>query len=161
MNICLSCILVKITVFYIIFYACLAAFFYLCYQIFATTLDTADAGGSPKWTQDSSLIGSNPGVGFRPMPDQDKNSESTLIWFKMDDPSDYTFWSKQLGEFIESKRLTSKLTFDFQHICTSFSCLFYYEMQNPKCQKVPATLLTAPTETVQVNTECAEFLLRC
>jgi sodium/potassium-transporting ATPase subunit beta len=90
----------KITVFYIIFYACLAAFFYLCYQIFATTLETPEDGGSPKWKQDSSLIGSNPGVGFRPMPDQDKNSESTLIWYKHDSKADYSFWSNQLAKFV-------------------------------------------------------------
>lgn len=95
---------VKITVFYIIFYACLAAFFYLCYQIFATTLEKPEDGGSPKWRQDSSLIGSNPGVGFRPMPDQDKNSESTLIWFKRESKDDYSFWSKQLQTFVEGKK---------------------------------------------------------
>jgi len=94
----------KITVFYIIFYALLAAFFYLCYQIFATTLELPDNGGSPKWRQDSSLIGSNPGVGFRPMPDQDKNSESTLIWYKMNDEEDVSFWSSQLTEFIEKSQ---------------------------------------------------------
>jgi len=91
----------KITVFYIIFYACLSAFFYACYQIFATTLETPDDGGSPRWKQGASLIGSNPGVGFRPMPDQDKNSESTLIWYKREDPNDSRFWSKQLEEFVD------------------------------------------------------------
>jgi len=91
----------KITVFYIIFYACLSAFFYLCYQIFATTLEKPEDGGSPKWRQDASLIGSNPGVGFRPMPDQDKNSESTLIWYKKDDKDDVEFWTSQLTKFLD------------------------------------------------------------
>jgi len=94
----------KITVFYIIFYALLAGFFYLCYQIFATTLETPDNGGAPKWKQDASLIGSNPGVGFRPMPDQDKNSESTLIWYKTEDTRDSEFWSNQLSEFIDKSK---------------------------------------------------------
>jgi len=94
----------KITIFYIIFYACLSAFFYLCYQIFATTLETADPGGAPRWKQDASLIGSNPGVGFRPMPDQDKNSESTLIWYRSGDAKDYEFWSNQLGTFLDKTK---------------------------------------------------------
>jgi len=96
----------KITVFYIIFYALLSAFFYLCYQIFATTLETPDNGGSPKWRQDASLIGSNPGVGFRPMPDQDKNSESTLIWFKRTDDNDVSFWTEQLDKFIDESQVS-------------------------------------------------------
>ncbi|ODM97857.1 Sodium/potassium-transporting ATPase subunit beta-2 [Orchesella cincta] len=95
----------KITVFYIIFYACLSAFFYLCYQIFATTLQRPEENGSPKWTQDASLIGSNPGVGFRPMPDQDKNSESTLIWYRSQDSADSAFWSDQLTEFLEKSKV--------------------------------------------------------
>lgn len=95
----------KITVFYIIFYALLSAFFYLCYQIFATTLELPDDGGSPKWRQDSSLIGSNPGVGFRPMPDQDKNSESTLIWYNMGNERDVSFWTDQLDDFMEKSKV--------------------------------------------------------
>ncbi|CAL8099438.1 unnamed protein product [Orchesella dallaii] len=95
----------KITVFYIIFYACLAAFFYLCYQIFATTLERPEENGSPKWTQDASLIGANPGVGFRPMPDQDKNSESTLIWYRTKDPADSAFWSDQLTDFLNKLKV--------------------------------------------------------
>jgi len=95
----------KITVFYIIFYACLSAFFYLCYQIFATTLERPEENGSPKWTQEASLIGANPGIGFRPMPDQDKNSESTLIWYRTKDSADSSFWSNQLEEFLDKLKV--------------------------------------------------------
>jgi sodium/potassium-transporting ATPase subunit beta len=94
----------KITVFYIIFYALLSCFFYACYQIFATTLELPEQNGSPKWTQDASLIGSNPGVGFRPMPDQDKNSESTLIWYRTTNDDDVSFWSNQLSEFVSKSK---------------------------------------------------------
>lgn len=121
----------KITVFYIIFYACLAAFFYLCYQIFATTLEKPEENGSPKWRQDSSLIGSNPGIGFRPMPDQDKNSESTLIWYKRGSSEDSTFWSSQLTEFVKSK-----LTLDnCVHVCRlRCACRsFRTSIKGPKC----------------------------
>jgi sodium/potassium-transporting ATPase subunit beta len=37
----------------------------------------------PKWIMDEGLIGSNPGMGYRPMPDPDKNADSTLVWFRM------------------------------------------------------------------------------
>lgn len=55
----------------------------------------------PKYQLGESLIGTNPGVGFRPQPDQDKNVDSTLIWFNRKDPSDYKFWSEQLKEYVD------------------------------------------------------------
>lgn len=87
---------VKIIVFYIIFYAFLAGFFCLNYYIFSRTLNE----DSPKWTLDASLIGSNPGIGFRPMPDQDANAESTLIWYRAGNPTDAKFWWSQLDTMV-------------------------------------------------------------
>lgn len=131
---------VKITVFYIIFYALLSAFFYACYQIFATTLERPEDGGSPKWRQDASLIGSNPGIGFRPMPDQDKNSESTLIWFNTKSKEDYTFWSDQLTKFVDGKdflRQPWQIFFAIHRTLNSFNA-FHDTLQNRKCPRVPA-----------------------
>lgn len=54
----------KITVFYCVYYSFLAAFWIGCLNIFFTTLPEAVDG--PRWTQDASLIGINPGVGLRP-----------------------------------------------------------------------------------------------
>jgi len=82
----------KITVFYIIFFTGLAAFFSLMLWIFMQTLNPNE----PKWTQDNGLIGTNPGVGFRPMPDQDKNVESTLIWYKRGSGNSSAYWIDQL-----------------------------------------------------------------
>ena len=48
-----------ITVFYTIYYSCLAAFWYVCLLIFFQTLPEATLG--PKWQQEGSLIGINPG----------------------------------------------------------------------------------------------------
>jgi len=92
---------VKIIVFYLIFYACLAGFFSLNFYIFSRTLNE----DSPKWTLSESLIGSNPGIGFRPMPDQDKNAESTLIWYRSDSESDSAFWYKQLEEVVNKSQV--------------------------------------------------------
>ena len=48
-----------ITIFYTIYYSCLAAFWYVCLLIFFQTLPDAALG--PKWQQEGSLIGINPG----------------------------------------------------------------------------------------------------
>jgi len=87
----------KITVFYILFFAGLAAFFGLMLWIFYQTLDPM----KPKWILDQGLIGTNPGVGFRPMPDQDSNVESTLIWYKRGSGGDWKYWSDQLVVFMK------------------------------------------------------------
>ena len=49
-----------ITIFYTIYYSCLAAFWYVCLLIFFSTLPEAAEG--PKWQQENSLIGINPGM---------------------------------------------------------------------------------------------------
>ena len=49
-----------ITIFYCIYYSCLAAFWYVCLLIFFSTLPDAELG--PKWQQEGSLIGINPGM---------------------------------------------------------------------------------------------------
>uniref|UniRef100_A0A646QIL4 ATPase-b2 n=1 Tax=Hemiscolopendra marginata TaxID=943146 RepID=A0A646QIL4_9MYRI len=67
----------KVGLFYLIFYAGLSAFFAVMLVIFYQTLDNYE----PKWQQERSVIGTNPGLGFRPMPPE-QIAESTLIWFK-------------------------------------------------------------------------------
>jgi len=47
------------------------------------------------------LIGGNPGIGFRPMPDQDKNVESTLIWINRNEEKNNSFWAKELNRFFQ------------------------------------------------------------
>jgi len=88
----------KLTVFYIFFFIFLGCFFTLSYHIFATICITED---EPRWQQEDSLIGSNPGMGFRPMPDPDKNADSTLIWYDKARKREYSFWTFQLEEYIE------------------------------------------------------------
>ena len=50
---------ILITIFYIIYYSCLAAFWCGCLFIFGMTLPEKLHG--PKWQQNGGLIGSNPG----------------------------------------------------------------------------------------------------
>jgi len=70
----------KITVFYCIYYSCLAGFWIGCLHIFFLTLPIQH----PKWTLDSGLIGSNPGLGLRPVS-TDKRIDSSMIVLKIGD----------------------------------------------------------------------------
>ncbi|TDG44891.1 hypothetical protein AWZ03_008699 [Drosophila navojoa] len=86
----------KIGIFYIIFYGVLAALVAICMWAFFLTLDPR----IPKWKLESSIIGTNPGLGFRPLPPVD-NVESTLIWYKGTQYENYKHWTDSLDEFLE------------------------------------------------------------
>jgi len=58
------CSWLKIIVFYIIYYSCLATFWIICLFIFGLTLP--DVMDGPKWQMYDGLIGDKPGVGIRP-----------------------------------------------------------------------------------------------
>lgn len=86
----------KIIGFYFILYSFLAAFFAAMFMVFLQTLDQA----APKWKQGDGLIGTNPGLGFRPMP---KNVESTLIQFipDRDKNESWSYYTQQLTDFLK------------------------------------------------------------
>jgi len=71
---------ILITIFYIIYYSCLAAFWCGCLFIFGMTLPEKLYG--PKWQQNGGLIGSNPGIGIRPKQ-PDYWIDSNLFVFKL------------------------------------------------------------------------------
>ena len=98
----LFCIAAKILLFYVIFYAVLAGFFGAMLTVFYQTLDP----NAPKWQLDNSLIGSNPGLGFRPMPPA-SNVESTLIWYKASDEGNFLHWTRELDKFLEGNFILS------------------------------------------------------
>ncbi|XP_063244572.1 sodium/potassium-transporting ATPase subunit beta-2 isoform X1 [Bacillus rossius redtenbacheri] len=89
----------KIGVFYLIFYGVLAALFSICMWVFFQTLDPR----IPRWQLNQSIIGTSPGLGFRPMPPAD-NVESTLIWYKATDELNYKHWTDSLKKFLEVYR---------------------------------------------------------
>jgi len=74
----------KITVFYIIYYSCLAGFWAAAMAIFFQTIPNYTAG--PKWTQNSSIIGTNPGLGAKP-PNSDLRIDSSIYKFSISDNS--------------------------------------------------------------------------
>lgn len=83
----------EITIFYIIFYSCLAAFFAINLAIFLQTLD-------PKWPRyygKGSIIGINPGLGYQPWIKT--NAESTLIGFDKNDNNTYAKYTDALNQF--------------------------------------------------------------
>jgi len=83
----------KITVFYIIFYTCLAAFWTACLVIFLQTVSYKE----PKWnTNSGSIIGSNPGLGYRPRPPPE-SIESTLVMFNEGAGENWGHWVSELN----------------------------------------------------------------
>ncbi|BES89366.1 unnamed protein product [Nesidiocoris tenuis] len=85
----------KIILFYIIFYIVLAALFSILMLILYYTLDPR----IPKYQLDESLIGTNPGVGFRPMPND--QTLSSLIWYRGTNRDDYAVWVDSLKDFVK------------------------------------------------------------
>ncbi|KAI4465666.1 sodium/potassium-dependent atpase beta subunit [Holotrichia oblita] len=89
----------KLGSFYLIFYTVLVALFAICMWVFFQTLDPR----IPKCQMEKSVIGTSPGLGFRPMPD---DVESTLIWLESENK---TFghsvnekWSSRLDKFLDT-----------------------------------------------------------
>jgi len=88
----------KISLFYIVYYSFLTAFFALMLLAFFQTLDDKQ----PTWTMESKgLIGSNPAMGFRPGP-PDSNIESTLIWYRHGEYNgNWEPWVERLENFVK------------------------------------------------------------
>lgn len=101
----------KIGTFYIIFYSVLAALVALCMFVFFQTLDPR----IPKWQMDQSLIGTNPGLGFRPLPSED-NVESTLIYYKGTERKNYEEWTNALDTFLKDYRTPGQVSGRGQNI---------------------------------------------
>ncbi|RZC38210.1 sodium/potassium-transporting ATPase subunit beta-2 [Asbolus verrucosus] len=87
----------KTLLFYLIFYAVLLGFFAVMLAVFYQTLDDI----KPKRRGNDSLIGSNPGLGFRPMP-PDSNVKSTLIWYNSSDKGYTQYWQNELDKFLSA-----------------------------------------------------------
>lgn len=92
-----GCSWFKIGLFYFIYYTLLTGYFIALLLVFFTTLDD----NSPRWKHKDGLIGENPGMGFRPMPDS-KKVDSTLIYFYHgDNHENWKPWSDRLDESLK------------------------------------------------------------
>lgn len=98
----------RLLIFYIIFYAILAGLFAICLQgLFATLSDE-----EPKWKLDSSLIGTNPGVGFRPLSEE--TERGSVIQFDTKKPAEYKYWKNLLDVFVKPYNETGGIN---QKVC--------------------------------------------
>lgn len=89
----------RILAFYAIFYISLSIFVSIYLGIWLNTLsDTV-----PKYTMSDSLIGTNPGLGYRPLPPEE-HIDSTLIWFKGNDAETISQWTNALDDFLSDYR---------------------------------------------------------
>lgn len=75
--------------------------------IFASTL----LDGRPKYELKDSIIGDNPGLGFRPMPPE-SNVESTLIWYENNE-NNTKYWIDEIDSFLDGKRKLTTLVKTF------------------------------------------------
>merc|ERR1712038_1509089 len=91
-----------ITVFYIIYYSCLAGFWALCLFIFYQFIEDHQ----PRWQMADGLIGKSPALGVRP-GQHDSIIESSVIIFNHDNPNDdenipgYQQWVDRLDDYLE------------------------------------------------------------
>lgn len=127
----------KILFFYLVFYAALIGFFAAMLAVFWQTLDMK----MPKYQLGESLIGSNPGLGFRPMPKED-NVESTLIWYKASDNGNVEAWTTQIDEFLEPYH---------QEEDNRVDCSFDNPPPEGKVCKVPMNEWSSCTKTNRYN----------
>lgn len=56
----------------------------------------------PKYQLSDGIIGSNPGLGFRPMPPE-ANLGSTLVWYKASKSDNLEYWYKSVDKFLNGK----------------------------------------------------------
>ena len=87
--------LLKIVLYMISFCAVLAVFWGLMLWVFYQTLDNYE----PKLQKDSSYIGHNPGLGYRPMMTKE-NPYSSLLWFKHGASGNWDRFKENLDEFL-------------------------------------------------------------
>lgn len=86
----------KLVAFYIALYTCLAAIWTIFFYMFHQTISER----YPKWQLDESLIGTNPGVGYRPQ-NPTSRVESALISYKDGPVGDYQHWVDDLNNYLK------------------------------------------------------------
>lgn len=86
----------QLLLFYAIFYIVLAALFTICMQgLFSSLTDN-----EPTWKLDRSLIGTNPGLGFRPISEE--TERGSVIQFDTKKPDEGKYWIDLLNDFLKN-----------------------------------------------------------
>jgi len=91
----------ELFVFYTVFYIVLAALFAICMK--GLLMSCPD--NMPKWQLGESLIGSSPGVGFRPLPED--VDHGSLIWYDASNQTQVIHWKSLLDDFLHEYTLGS------------------------------------------------------
>ncbi|KAJ8980652.1 hypothetical protein NQ317_017578 [Molorchus minor] len=84
----------QLALFYSVFYLLLVIMFLVCMQVLFSSLDPR----IPTWILDKSLIGDNPGLGYRPMPIAKR--VGTTIQYNLNDQDSINHWVDVLDEFL-------------------------------------------------------------
>ncbi|XP_017069900.1 sodium/potassium-transporting ATPase subunit beta-1 [Drosophila eugracilis] len=84
----------QLLLFYTIFYIVLAALFTICMQGLLSTISETE----PKWKLHESLIGTNPGLGFRPLSEQ--TERGSVIAFDGKKPAESDYWIELIDDFL-------------------------------------------------------------
>lgn len=93
----------QLFLFYTAFYIVLAALFAICMQALLATMNHQ----FPKWQLDASLIGTNPGVGYRPM--QEDPDTGAFIQYVAANKSDVKSWVNRINSFLDPYRDQTQL----------------------------------------------------
>lgn len=88
----------KIIGFYIALYALLAAIWTLFFYMFQHSISDRE----PKWKLNDSLIGANPGLGFRPR-NPSYRIDSALISYRAGKGGNFDHWIKDLNDYFDGK----------------------------------------------------------
>jgi len=83
----------KLVIFMVLFSAGVAMFWGVCLWVFYQTLDNY----TPKLQQTESFIGSNPGLGYRPMR-MESDPYSSLVWFRHGGAGDWDDFKNELDQ---------------------------------------------------------------
>ncbi|KAL5281666.1 ATP1B2 family protein [Megaselia abdita] len=94
----------KLMIFYVVFYAVLAAMFAICMQGLFNSLSETE----PKWQLSKSLIGTNPGLGYRPQSEKE-TERGSIIQFDSKKSDEKQFWVDLLNEFLDVYNDRTKL----------------------------------------------------
>lgn len=89
----------KLGVFYLVFYIGLAIGFAICMQGLLAVLNDQ----YPRYQLSDSIIGTNPGLGFRPFAEQVE--KSGFIHFEANNETQTTYWIDRINDFLERECL--------------------------------------------------------
>ncbi|XP_051172799.1 sodium/potassium-transporting ATPase subunit beta-1-like [Leptopilina boulardi] len=103
----------RTALFYLVFFSILAAFFAICMKGLLATLRE----DKPRWILDSSIIGTSPGLGLRPLTTD--ISDEMIISYNTKNSTDINIWIQRLNLFLSDYHNSSLLLNDGrnQQIC--------------------------------------------